>query len=722
MLLYIYVLILLYVNKGLSWKTIHTSLKSSNNNEIYDNKKINIKKKSYSPFQKIEVKEIMTHENNKNYNKLQKIDVKEIIPNKKNKNYAPFQKKFDKKIKEEINNIFDNLLNNYDKPLIYDVNKEEINNIFDNLINNYDKPLIYDVNKKNDYNINKKLYNNNKKIYNNNTNDNNNIHNKIEQTFNNFTDNMENIINNYNIADYKNMTQLIEIEKKIKKVFGLTGGSDIEFIEKYEEPSSDANNFNKYYKNIFDGLGGNNQYNKKPKSGELDEDYIFDIIKIPTHTFSDIGGNYEIKKEIMQIIDSMVNSAMYEKYGLRQVKGVLLYGPPGNGKTLLVKGLCGEINMTLISASGSEFVETYVGVGAKRVRKIFETANENKPCIIFIDEIDALVRARGSTSHNEGDRTLNQLLVCLDGVRENKDIFLIGATNRIDILDPAFLRAGRVDKQIYMDNPDFETRQEIIKIHIKKKPYDNDVSILKITELTSGFSSAQIESLLNEAMLRALREKRYSISLNDIEFTINRILTGWKSKKTKFTNATLKKIAIHELGHAFVGLFSSDHKPLEKVVINLWSPSTPGFTKFIEGEHDIYMSTKIQLISKLSVLLAGRIAENYFYGSDGITTGAEEDYVRAKKLAETMILSHDMGNNHIYTSLSQKSKEFIDLEILKLIDIATSNAYNIIKECKDTINICADILLKNEILYPQEIYQVIQNNKPELLQNFKINL
>jgi len=445
-------------------------------------------------------------------------------------------------------------------------------------------------------------------------------------------------------------------------------------------------------------------------------DSNFEIIKKPTHTFKDVGGYEKIKLELMQSSDILINYDKYKKYNVRTPKGIIFEGPPGNGKTLMAKGFCGELNISFIPVSGSEFSEKYVGVGASRIRDLFKLANNNKPCVIFIDEIDALARKRGNdmvSSNSEKDQTLNQLLINLDGFKESDGIFVIGATNRIDLLDPALIRPGRIDKNIYIGNPDSKTREDIIKIHIKGKPIESSITIDNIVEITGGFSGAQIENLLNEAMLKALRDNREMILNDDLEYIANRIMAGWQSTENKYSDDIINRIIIHELGHALVGFFSNEHSLLLKITINLWSPKTPGYTLFENNDEDANIYTKNGLLSHLMVLLGGRIAEEIFYGYS-VTTGAKKDLEQAYGLAKNMIIHYGMGKQNIYPDLSDHSKYLIDQEINKLLVESHDNAFTILSNCKDLIIDCADILKKSNVLKPEDIIKIINKKYSEL--------
>jgi cell division protease FtsH len=434
----------------------------------------------------------------------------------------------------------------------------------------------------------------------------------------------------------------------------------------------------------------------------------FELVYNNNFNFSNIGGYELIKKELLQCSDILLNYTKYEKYNVRVPKGLILEGPPGNGKTILTRAFSGEINIGFIPVSGSQFQEMYVGVGASRVRELFKFADENKPCIIFIDEIDAIGRKRSTdaeSSTSERDSTLNELLVGLDGFKSSNGIFLIGATNRIDLLDSALVRPGRIDKKIYVGNPDKKTRKEIIKIHLKGKPYEENLSIDKLVELTNGFSGAEIENLLNEAMLYALREGRDKIVKNDIEIITNRILTGWQIMENKLSEEMIKQVAIHEIGHALVSIFTN-YKKILKVTINLWSPKALGFTLFEESPNNI-ISTKENLFKEIMVLLGGRVAEEIFYG-DKISSGAVDDFHRVKNIIQRMVLDYGMGTNLFLPQNSDKYKEKIDLETENIFNDAYKETKYLLLNSKLLINDCASLLItENEITEEQITSKII---------------
>ena len=470
-----------------------------------------------------------------------------------------------------------------------------------------------------------------------------------------------------------------------------------------QKKSPHSRNKNKYSNNDF----SNTQTKVKKRKSEN-----FEVLEKSPITFKDIGGYDTIKSELQQCVDILLNYDTYAKFNVRVPKGLILEGPPGNGKTMIAKGLAGEANTSFIVVSGSEFQDKFVGVGASRVRELFELARENIPCVIFIDEIDAIGRKRSSdteTASSERDSTLNQLLINMDGFKTTNGIFVIGATNRADLLDPALIRPGRIDKRVFIGLPDNTTREAILKIHINGKPHDHSVNIADLVEITMGLSGAQLENLLNEAMLFAIRENRVEFTQNDIESVMNRIIGGWQPVEHQFTTNMLEQIAIHEMGHAIVGLLSKHHSKMTKVVINLSSPQSPGYTLFEGSTTSIY--TREALFEHLMILLAGRIAEEVFYNVS-ITTGAINDFEEALKLSEKMIVYYGMGRNVIYPSLSEKYKERIDNEVIQLIQDAYRISHFLVYNCKELIYECSVILKTEKILKAERILDIMTTKYP----------
>ena len=445
----------------------------------------------------------------------------------------------------------------------------------------------------------------------------------------------------------------------------------------------------------------------------------FEVIKKFNIMFKHVGGYENVKQELYQCVDILKNYQKYTKYNVRIPKGLILEGPPGTGKTLLAKALAGEAKCSFIPVSGSDFQEKYVGVGSSRIKELFELAKKNVPCIIFIDEIDALGRKRsadGESSSNERDNTLNALLVELDGFKNNTGIFLVAATNRIDLLDNALTRPGRIDKKIFIGLPDKNTRSAIIKIHINGKPYCDSIGLDEIVEVTEGLSGAQIENLLNEAMLNALRMNNTQFCYKDFDFVMNKMMAGWQPNEHEFTTDIIDHIAIHEMGHAVVGLLSKHHSKVTKVVINLSSPKSPGYTVFEGSTSNIYI--REALFEHLMILLAGRIAEEVFYDVS-VTTGAINDFEEALKLAEKMIIYYGMGSNIIYPSLSEKYKELIDTEVVNLLNEAYKCANVLIENSKEFIKETSEILKKDKLIKVDKLNELLQT-KYKHLENLKI--
>lgn len=456
-------------------------------------------------------------------------------------------------------------------------------------------------------------------------------------------------------------------------------------------------------------------FGRRSDSSSAKSSENFQIITKSSISFKDVGGYQNIKRELEQCIDILSNYTKYAPYNVRTPKGLILEGPPGNGKTLLAKALAGEANTSFITVSGSEFQEKYVGVGSSRIRELFKLAKENVPCIIFIDEIDALGRKRsgdGDTSGNERDSTLNELLVALDGFKNTSGVFVIGATNRADLLDSALTRPGRIDKRIYIGNPDSVTRKSVLDIHSKGKPHDTSIMIEDLVELTNGLSCAEIENLVNEAMLNALRYNRQRFTSADIDVILNKMLAGWQPTDHEFTTNVIDQIAIHEMGHCIVGLLSSHHSKMTKVVINLSAPNSPAYTVFESSTSNIL--TREALFEHLMILLGGRIAEEAFYGVS-VSTGAINDFQEALKLAEKMVCYYGMGKKLIYPSTSDKYKEIIDTEVALLIQDAYEYSEYIISNAKGFIQEGANMLKQNKVVKAETLITMIRDKYKYLL-------
>jgi cell division protease FtsH len=453
----------------------------------------------------------------------------------------------------------------------------------------------------------------------------------------------------------------------------------------------------------------------------------------PQVTFKDVAGIDEIKEEVKEIIDYLKNPEKYKRLGGRPPKGVLLYGEPGVGKTLLAKAIAGEANVPFISVSGSDFVEMFVGVGAARVRDLFETARKHAPCIIFIDELDALGRARGAGfiggGNEEREQTLNQLLVEMDGFDSSTGIVVIGATNRPDILDRALLRPGRFDRQIYVPKPDLKGRYEILKVHARNKKLAKDVDLWQVAKATPGFTGADLENLLNEAALLAARKNKDEITMEEIEEAIDRIMIGLERKGMLITDKEKMKIALHEMGHAMMTLMTETSEPLHKVTI-IPRGMALGVTQQLPID-DKHLYDKKELLDKILVMLGGRAAEEVFYGKEGITTGAENDLQRATDLAYRMItmwgMSEEIGplsvsrisnpflnQNTTNIEISPQLAEKIDKEVQKLLTQLYSKAKEILEKHKEAVKAVAQKLIEKETLSCEEVVEILRKYGVEI--------
>ncbi len=447
----------------------------------------------------------------------------------------------------------------------------------------------------------------------------------------------------------------------------------------------------------------------------------------PKVTLENVAGMEEVKEEVKEIIEYLKDPVKFQKLGGRPPKGVLLYGEPGVGKTLLAKAIAGEAHVPFISVSGSDFVEMFVGVGAARVRDLFDTAKKHAPCIIFIDEIDAVGRSRGALSlgggHDEREQTLNQLLVEMDGFDTSEGIIVIAATNRPDILDPALLRPGRFDRQIYIPRPDVKGRYEILKVHAKDKKLAPDVDLEIVARATPGFTGADLENVLNEAALLAARKGKEAIEMQDIEEAIDRITMGLERKGMVISPKEKEKIAYHEMGHAIMSLMVPGSDALHKVSI-IPRGMALGVTQQLPID-DKYMYDKQDLYGRILTLMGGRAAEEVFYGKEGITTGAENDLQRATELAYRMVSMWGMSERlgplavrrtvnpflgGITTSIdiSEELRREIDEEVKDILTKAYEDAKRIILEHKEAIQAVVKKLLEKETMCCEEVVEILK--------------
>lgn len=444
-------------------------------------------------------------------------------------------------------------------------------------------------------------------------------------------------------------------------------------------------------------------------------------------TFKDVAGVDEAKEETYELIEFLKNPSKFYNLGGKIPKGILLIGPPGTGKTLLAKAIAGEAKVPFFTISGSDFVEMFVGVGASRVRDMFEQAKKHSPCIIFIDEIDAVGRHRGAGlggGHDEREQTLNQLLVEMDGFSENTGIIIIAATNRPDVLDPALLRPGRFDRQISVNLPDLKGRIEILKVHIRKVPIDKDVNIELIARGTPGFSGADLANLINEATLYTAKINKTLVNMEALEKAKDKILMGVEKKSLMITEEEKKLIAYHEAGHTIVGLLSPEHDPVYKVTI---IPRTMalGVTIFLP-KNDKYLHNKTQLESQVTSLFGGRVAEELIYGKEKITTGAANDIKHATDISRKMVvkwgLSEKIGPINLFENdeevflghqitrhknISEDTVKLIDKEIKNIITLAYFRATKILTDNIDKLHIMADALIKYETINVNQILDIM---------------
>ncbi len=448
-------------------------------------------------------------------------------------------------------------------------------------------------------------------------------------------------------------------------------------------------------------------------------------------TFNDVAGLHEEKEDLEEVVDFLKNSQKYIEVGARIPKGMLLVGPPGTGKTLLAKAVAGEAGVPFFSISGSDFVEMFVGVGASRVRDLFAEAKKNAPCIIFIDEIDAVARKRGSGlggGHDEREQTLNQMLVEMDGFGENEGIIVMAATNRVDILDPAILRPGRFDRKVMVNPPDVKGREEILKVHARNKPLSDDVNIENIARTTAGFTGADLENLLNESAINAAGEGRKFITQEDINKSFIKVGIGTEKKSKIISEKDRKITAYHESGHAILFHLLPDVGPVYTVSIIPTGNGAAGYTMPLP-EKDEMFNTKGKMLQDIIVSLGGRIAESLIF--DDITTGASQDIKSATRTARAMVTKYGfsdrighvnyenddevfLGRDYGHTvGYSEEVAAVIDEEVKKIIDSCYEKALNLIKENMDVLESCAQLLLEKERINREEFEALFDRNKEE---------
>ncbi len=450
-------------------------------------------------------------------------------------------------------------------------------------------------------------------------------------------------------------------------------------------------------------------------------------------TFQDVAGCEEAKDEVTELVDFLRSPAKFQRLGGHIPKGILMVGPPGTGKTLLARAIAGEARVPFFSISGSDFVEMFVGVGASRVRDMFETAKKHAPCIIFIDEIDAVGRQRGAGlggGHDEREQTLNQLLVEMDGFEGNEGIILIAATNRPDVLDQALLRPGRFDRQVVVPLPDLKGREQILKVHMRKVPLGDNVDARVIARGTPGFSGADLANLVNEAALFAARQDCKTVQQTHFDMAKDKIMMGAERKSMVMSEEDKLLTAYHEAGHAIVGRIVPEHDPVYKVTI-IPRGRALGVTMFLP-EEDRYSMTRKQLNSQLASLFGGRVAEELIYGMDNVTTGASNDIERASSLARNMVtkwgLSDTMGplaygenEDEVFLGrsvtqhkhISDETHRQLDKEVRRIIDQAYDTAKQILEDNRDKLEIMAQALMRYETIDVKQIDQIMEGREPD---------
>ena len=449
-------------------------------------------------------------------------------------------------------------------------------------------------------------------------------------------------------------------------------------------------------------------------------------------TFADVAGVDEAKEEVAELVDFLRDPAKFQKLGGKIPRGVLMVGSPGTGKTLLARAIAGEAKVPFFTISGSDFVEMFVGVGASRVRDMFEQAKKHAPCIIFIDEIDAVGRHRGAGlggGHDEREQTLNQLLVEMDGFEGNEGIIVIAATNRPDVLDPALLRPGRFDRQVVVPLPDIRGREQILKVHMRKIPLDRDVEPSVIARGTPGFSGADLANLVNEAALFAARANRRTVDMEQFEKAKDKIMMGSERRSMVMSDDEKRLTAYHEAGHAIVGLLVPSHDPVYKVTI-IPRGRALGVTMFLP-EEDRYSYSKERLESQISSLFGGRIAEELVFGPESVTTGASNDIQRATELARNMVtrwgLSERLGPltyseeegevflGHSVTqhkTVSDQTQDLIDEEVRSIIDRNYQRSTRILKENQQRLHVMASALIRYETIDVEQIKDIMEGREP----------
>ncbi|MBE5735410.1 MAG: ATP-dependent zinc metalloprotease FtsH [Clostridiales bacterium] len=553
-------------------------------------------------------------------------------------------------------------------------------------------------------------------------------------TYNNTTDDLQFIEDFKSAVNYANNTN----ETKLDNTYGVYSNRDITHLKGFDLTKCDYDKGNpteSFFESILPyiyivlmivlGVMIFRMFSGKGSGGNIFSKSRARVVEKSKVRFNDIAGSDEEKLETEEIVEFLKNPAKFKAMGARIPKGVLLVGPPGTGKTLLAKAVAGESNVPFFSISGSDFVELYVGVGASRVRDMFDTAKKNAPCIVFIDEIDAVGRQRGAGlggGNDEREQTLNQLLVEMDGFESNDGIIVLAATNRADVLDPALMRPGRFDRQIYVNPPDVKGREGIIKIHAKNKPIDPEVDFKALARLTSGFTGADIENCLNEAAILAARNNHVTINMSDITEGINKVLMGPQKKSRLVTEKDRKITAYHEAGHAILAKCLDAGEDVHEVSI-IPRGMAGGYTSTRPSDDDEHYSLS-KLNARISMMMGGRIAEEIVFGD--ITAGASSDIKHATDIARRMVTEWGMSEKLGFINLGKGSEVFIgrdyqtqsvyseqtagviDNEIKSLLDSNYKKAKKILTEKRDILDNLANLLLLEETIYQDEVDAIMR--------------
>ena len=451
-------------------------------------------------------------------------------------------------------------------------------------------------------------------------------------------------------------------------------------------------------------------------TGDFQMENEEDSAKIPDASFKDIAGIEEVMIEVNELVDFIKNADKYHAAGAVIPKGYLLYGSPGTGKTMIARAVAAESKIPFISCSASEFVELFVGMGALRVRKMFEKARKQSPCIIFIDEIDAIGKRRSSNASGNGnderEQTLNQILTEMDGFKQNDDVYIIAATNRLDTLDSALLRPGRFDRKIYVPLPNLQARKEIIDVYVRDKNLDEDVSLDEVARRAVGLSGADLKNIVNEAAIHSVREKSDVVRSIDFQNSIDKIFIGLQRKASHYTEDEKMRIAIHEIGHALTSIEVGDYDTIDKISI-MPTGQAAGVTTFVPSERNADLYTYKYLLNKIKVALGGHAAEELFYGIDGVSTGAQADFQQVASIGYQLVENLGYGNeigklsieDHV---ISDGTRKNIDSKVKRIVAESYHDVLEVLRRRKSFIKLAATKLVKKEVMSGSELETLMQ--------------